>query len=496
MKRQQLTKINHGDYQKKTSPSAKPVFSAREFVTPLLHLQHNLGNHAVSRFIQAKLKIGQSNDIYEQEADHVAEMVMRISEQTMAHSSSTSIQRECKDAAGRIPTIAPSVERQIYSLQGGGQPLPPSVRAFHETWFGADFSQVRVHTDARAAESAQAVNARAYTVGQDVVFGKGEYSPETQPGKQLLAHELAPTVQQGVDNSDTHVALLQRDEESERQPPVTKKETAQEKRQDVVIIVGRPSRTLESKETAEEKEQMEAWRSAAKALSPFVLEGLQVDQAFADLKKLKAPIGKLYIIGHADESGIGEVNAKGEPVSTTVEDVTRRMKQAAGSLGDRKPESIEMLACFGGGSPKTMGSIGEAVGASKVRAPVRTTVISAHTFKLKGKTLTAKDMAGMSDEKLFEFIQQTDALKFYDHVPGVPHPAPELSEEEKLKTIAGVLRKLGAIPFVSYNEAPGERDSVPYWKASVEKHKKTEEELSPGEMLGSKGVIEVDVTEE
>ena len=79
---------------------------------------------------------------------------------------------------------------------GGGQPLDPATRAFMEPRFGHDFSQVRVHTDERAAESARAVNALAYTVGHQIVFGAGHYTPETARSKKLLAHELAHVVQQ------------------------------------------------------------------------------------------------------------------------------------------------------------------------------------------------------------------------------------------------------------------------------------------------------------
>jgi peptidoglycan hydrolase-like protein with peptidoglycan-binding domain len=79
---------------------------------------------------------------------------------------------------------------------GGGQPLDATTRAFMEPRFGHDFSQVRVHTDARAAESARAVSALAYTVGKNVVFGAGHYAPETSVGQRLLAHELTHVVQQ------------------------------------------------------------------------------------------------------------------------------------------------------------------------------------------------------------------------------------------------------------------------------------------------------------
>jgi hypothetical protein len=81
-------------------------------------------------------------------------------------------------------------------LRSPGQPLDSATRSFMEPHFGHDFSQVRVHTDSRAAESARAVNVVAYTVGRDVVFGAGRYSPMTTAGQRLLAHELTHFVQQ------------------------------------------------------------------------------------------------------------------------------------------------------------------------------------------------------------------------------------------------------------------------------------------------------------
>ena len=70
---------------------------------------------------------------------------------------------------------APSIIHDV--LRAPGQPLDATTRAFMEPRFGHDFSRVRVHSDAKAAESARAVNALAYTVGQDVVFGVGQYAP-------------------------------------------------------------------------------------------------------------------------------------------------------------------------------------------------------------------------------------------------------------------------------------------------------------------------------
>src|SRR5947209_18017812 len=79
---------------------------------------------------------------------------------------------------------------------GGGTPLDGETRGFMESRLGADFSDVRVHTDARASESAQSVQAQAYTVGTDVVFQSGKYAPESDSGKRMLAHDLTHLVQQ------------------------------------------------------------------------------------------------------------------------------------------------------------------------------------------------------------------------------------------------------------------------------------------------------------
>ncbi len=93
-------------------------------------------------------------------------------------------------AYGAVP---PSVHED---LRSPGRPLPPASRAFFESGFGHDFAKVRIHTDARASDSARNVNARAYTVGRDIVFGRGEYDPQSSAGRHLLAHELADVVQQ------------------------------------------------------------------------------------------------------------------------------------------------------------------------------------------------------------------------------------------------------------------------------------------------------------
>lgn len=104
-----------------------------------------------------------------------------------------------RDSSRRQADVPASV-REV--LSKNGQPLDAPTRAFMEPRFGHDFGQVRVHADAAAAESARAVRARAYTVSGNIVFGDGEFSPHTARGSELLAHELAHTVQQRTVSGD------------------------------------------------------------------------------------------------------------------------------------------------------------------------------------------------------------------------------------------------------------------------------------------------------
>lgn len=183
--------------------------------------------------IQAKLAISQPNDLYEQEADRMAEQVMRMP----ASPAPTQLQRKCACGGTAGPTgeceacalkrkalqrratqsatesTAPPVVNQVLS-SGNGQPLDAATRAFMEPRFGTDFNQVRVHTGGQAAESAQSVSALAYTVGSDVVFGNGQYRPETSEGQKLLAHELTHVVQQGT-TLTTHHGIVDRFESPE-----------------------------------------------------------------------------------------------------------------------------------------------------------------------------------------------------------------------------------------------------------------------------------------
>jgi hypothetical protein len=223
MEHQATDKTSRSEHQEQPLSENGSTAQEREPLSTLLQLQQRIGNRAVGRLLQTKLEISRPGDAYEQEAERVSERVMRMPEpraaqEDVAVSEQSSVQHlhrvchECEEEwHGEHATVhrreagAPGaavgggqlVEEQLASLKGGGQPLPDSARAFFEPRFGYDFSHVRLHTGPLASDSARAVNALAFTVGPDIVFGAGQYAPETTGGQHLLAHELTHVVQQG-----------------------------------------------------------------------------------------------------------------------------------------------------------------------------------------------------------------------------------------------------------------------------------------------------------
>lgn len=193
--------------------------------------------------IQPKLTIGQPDDEYEQEADRVADQVMRMPESEVQRKTDCSscddvkeeqiqtkaignqitqlVQRQLEEETeeeeeeefvqastlrNKSPPLAAGTGLQdhILSLRGGGQPLSADTCAFFQPRFGHDFSDVRVHTGSRAAQAAQAIGARAFTLGNDIVFNDGEYTPHRHSSRLLLAHELVHTIQQGSQKDVIH----------------------------------------------------------------------------------------------------------------------------------------------------------------------------------------------------------------------------------------------------------------------------------------------------
>ena len=162
------------------------------------------------------LRVSQPNDSAEIEADQIADQVMRMPAgggkalSTGSNASNgihrkcaacekeeeESIQRKPLSSAQGIPSGSPDHVRSV--IGSGGQPLDLQTRSFFESRFGIDLSLVRVHTGPAAEQSAGEVNAHAYAIGPNIVFGEDQYAPDTATGRQLLAHELTHVVQQGA----------------------------------------------------------------------------------------------------------------------------------------------------------------------------------------------------------------------------------------------------------------------------------------------------------
>lgn len=203
-----------------TKPQLAPKAT---FLKVIQHLHQTIGNQAVSRWIQTKLKIDQPDDKYEQEADQIAEKIMTMPSSTctsceeeerlqpkLADKISPFIQRQEIDEEEEEEEViqpkrntdketkaTPEIENHISRTRGLGSSLPSAPRAFMEERFGVDFSPVRIHADSEAARMARALNAEAFTYRRDIYFGEGRYRPETTEGKKLLAHELTHVVQEG-----------------------------------------------------------------------------------------------------------------------------------------------------------------------------------------------------------------------------------------------------------------------------------------------------------
>ncbi|HMQ68014.1 MAG TPA: DUF4157 domain-containing protein [Ignavibacteria bacterium] len=166
-------------------------------------------------FFQPKLKINEPDDQYEREADSVAEQVMRLpTEKSENHffkpALINSIQKKCTECEEEEKLQRKEISYGNNSeyetgnisdvISSGGNRLSETERKYFEPRFGYDFSNVKIHTDTVAAKSAESINALAYTTGNDIVFNRDQYTPDTDKGKKLMAHELTHVIQQNGDN--------------------------------------------------------------------------------------------------------------------------------------------------------------------------------------------------------------------------------------------------------------------------------------------------------
>ena len=166
--------------------------------------------------IQKKLSVGSANDSHEVEADQVADQVMKMSEPSpYAVHTGALIQKKGIHSEPQMQSLAETItpliqcsstengrvasdhiESQINSSKGSGSSMDSGTKSFMENRFGADFSNVKVHTGREAVQMSRDLNAQAFAVGNDIYFNEGKYNPSSDAGKHLLAHELTHTIQQ------------------------------------------------------------------------------------------------------------------------------------------------------------------------------------------------------------------------------------------------------------------------------------------------------------
>lgn len=164
--------------------------------------------------IQPKLKVNEPGDMYEQEADAMADKVMRMTERqglppffppAAGNGISRLVQRKCaaceheekevqRKESGQ--PVSDQVSTTLSGIKGGGQPLQHETRSWMEDRFGADFGGVKIHTGTQAVQLSRDLNAQAFTHGSDIYFNEGKFNPSSDSGKHLLAHELTHVIQQ------------------------------------------------------------------------------------------------------------------------------------------------------------------------------------------------------------------------------------------------------------------------------------------------------------
>ena len=288
-------------------------------------------NSAKKPFFQCSLDIGHMDDPYEKEAEAMEDQIVEAPEKKMGEVKPPSaniqrknaleegeeLQRKCAACEEETPVQmksevpagpgaeAPPIVRN--AINSTGHPLDKGAKSFFETRFGHDFSNVRIHAGSLATESAKSINATAYTHKNDIVFGSGQYQPETVSGKKLLAHELTHVVQQegGTRLVDTPVQLsvASTGEELQRQPApqparaeikfrmgwFTDEGTPVETNGEIAAVARLTIASLEGElgdiESAVVKAQVTEWIATVKGVLPyFVLHaGEKVDPDFIPL---------------------------------------------------------------------------------------------------------------------------------------------------------------------------------------------------------------------
>ena len=270
------------------------------------------------------------------------------------------------------------------TIAQSGQPLEPALREDMEQRFGHDFSRVRVHSGASAEQSARDIQANAYTMGHDVVFGEGKFSPGTATGRRLLAHELTHVVQQRGG-----AASVQRDPKKDAPPPAP----VPAAKTDVSIVLS----------------ESEADLAEGGAYAKTVLRVTDVADAAAKLKALNAPIGKLFVVSHSNAAGQVQFNSSIGTISwVPIQDLAKALKGAAAI------DEVDFRGCKVGDAPAAMESFRQTVGAQSTKGSNCWTFIQRATpLTIDGVDVTSPSQIPKGQEKAFDqaLLQQLANMK-------------------------------------------------------------------------------------
>lgn len=201
--------VENSSVRKQTSDSQQGLSPIFQTATPVTNnggvlqrvMRSSIMRTRSNQIVQASLTVNEPGDAYEREADSVADAVMNGGSDQVAIGHVASTPSISRIQANGIPEggfeAPPEVEARIQRMEGGGQALSKRDQNFFAQRMGYDFSGVRIHTDTNAVQASRDIQAKAFTVGNNIAFSDGAYSPETSSGRHLLAHELTHVVQQG-----------------------------------------------------------------------------------------------------------------------------------------------------------------------------------------------------------------------------------------------------------------------------------------------------------
>lgn len=357
--------------------------------------------------IQKRSSVGSAKDAYEVEADNMANKVMskhvssaqnysqagallpkkcaaykqeeKVQTRPLVNNITSFVQKSSNESA---VVVSNHVENQINSSRGAGNSLDNGTKNFMESHFGIDFSDVKIHTGSQAVQTSRELNAEAFTVGNDIYFNEGKYSPNSDSGKHLLAHELTHTVQQTAPFAQRQI---------QRAP-----EEKVVKRKDI-IIVG------------------EGWTGSmelAKALKGAkIIQVNSSDALLTALQGITDPVGTLFFVTHATSTGklkFGDAEGFVNP-----SDIAKKLSGTFSA--SNAPEKLDFRGCSIGTEPAAMNELGLSLGAKSVLAGNCYAVIARTTpIEIGGKKITKSSQVTDANRALFNDLKTRTYNKLGD----------------------------------------------------------------------------------